>query len=406
MTDILLGIGLFTVIAMALSLIVLTARKLFASPVPVSVTINDNRRFTVLSQQKLLDILYQNDILVPSACAGKGTCGLCKVAVEQGGGEALPVERAKLHKTDLSNGTRLACQVTVREDIVVRVPDDLFGTQKWECKVASNRSLAPFTRELVLDLPADAEVDFRAGSFVNITIPPYQLQFRDFQIPPEHEKYWQKIALRSLSSQAKTSVTRAYSVANKPDETGQIVLNIRLALPPPSVEPLPPGVVSSYLFGLDQGEKVQVAGPYGEFGARNTDKEMVIIGGGVGVAPLRAIIFDQLIRQSAHRKISFWYGARSKVELYYENEFNELQKKYPNFSWTVALSNPQPDDRWNGPTGFIHQVVYDAYLKDHPSPEDCEFYLCGPPLMTRAVVAMLQEIGVGRDSIFNDDFGA
>lgn len=405
MTDILLGIALFTLIVMVLSLAVLAARAFLAPPAMATVTVNQDRKIVARTRQKLLDVLHDNGILVPSACAGAGTCGLCKVAVTGGGGEVLPTERSKLDRQEVRSGMRLACQVQLRGDVAVQIPDDLLGTNIWDCKVASTRSLAPFIREVVLDLPEGGDLQFRAGSFVQITAPPHDLRYADFDIAPAFEPIWQQMSLRALSSGSKVEVTRAYSIANRPEDKGRIVLNIRLALPPPAVEGAPPGIVSSYLFDVKPGQTVRATGPYGNFGAIDTGKEMVFIGGGVGMAPLRAIIFDQLERLGTDRRISFWYGARSKVELYYADEFEALQKKHANFTWTVALSDPKQEDNWDGPTGFVHNVAYQAYLKNHATPEDCEYYLCGPPLMIRAVFSMLDDIGVERSSIFSDDFG-
>lgn len=404
--DILLGIVLFTLIVMILSLAVMAARSVLAPPAMATVTVNGDTRLVAPTRQKLLDVLHGNGILIPSACAGAGTCGLCKVSVTGGGGEVLPTERSKLDRRELRAGMRLACQVQVRGDIAVQIPDDLLGSSAWDCTVASARFLAPFIREVVLDLPEGADLQFRAGSFVQVTAPPHELSYADFEIPSEYETVWQQMSLRSLASGSKAEVTRAYSIANRPEDKGRIVLNIRLALPPPSVADAPPGIVSSYLFGLKAGDTVQASGPYGSFAATETGKEMVFIGGGVGMAPLRAIIFDQLQRLGTDRRMSFWYGARSGAELYYADEFEALQQKFPNFRWTVALSDPKPEDEWDGPTGFVHDVAYTAYLENHPAPEDCEYYLCGPPLMIRAVMKMLQDIGVERDSIFNDDFGS
>lgn len=405
MTDILLGIVLFTLIVMVLSLAVMAARAVLAPPALATITINGDKRLTAPTRQKLLEVLHGNGILIPSACAGAGTCGLCKVAVAQGGGEVLPTERSKLDRQEIRAGMRLACQVQVRGDIAVQIPDDLLGTNTWDCTVVSAEFLAPFIREVVLALPEGEDLQSRAGSFVQITVPPHELNYADFEVPSEFETVWQRMSLRALTSGSKAEVTRAYSIANRPRDKGRIVLNIRLALPPPSVADAPPGIVSSYLFGVKAGDTVRVTGPYGSFAAKDTDKEMVFIGGGVGMAPLRAIIFDQLRQRGTERRMSFWYGARSRTELYYENEFEALQKENPNFNWTVALSDPKPEDDWDGPTGFVHDVAYHAYLKNHPAPEDCEYYLCGPPLMIRAVMKMLQDIGVERDSIFNDDFG-
>ena len=406
MIDILLGIVLFTLTVMTLVLTVLLARKVLLRSVRVTVTVNGDRALSVMTGPKLLEVLHGDGILVPSACAGLGTCGLCRVTVAQGGGQALPTERAKLSRAELREGLRLACQVVVRQDTQVRVPDDLLSIEIWQCRVASARWLAPFIQEIVLELPPDVTPHFRAGAFVQVAAPPHELHFADFEIPQIYEHIWSQMPLRNLTSRSKAEVTRAYSIANRPADRGNIVLNVRLAVPPPAIKNAPPGIVSSYLFNLHPGETVKVSGPYGSFGAKDSSREMIFIGGGVGMAPLRAIIFDQLERLGTSRRISFWYGARDLTELFYVQEFDRLQKQHSNFSWTVALSDPQPGDNWDGPTGFIHNVAFNTYLNEHPTPEECEYYLCGPPLMIRAVMSMLEEIGVDQSSIFNDDFGS
>jgi len=405
MSEVLLGIALFTAIVMALILLVLAARAFISRQVEATVTVNGGQVLQALTGQKLLAVLHDNDILIPSACAGAGTCGLCQVTVTNGGGDPLPTEAAKLDRTELRAGVRLACQVTVRGDISVKVPEDMFGTESWACRVVSTTPLAPFIREIVLELPAGATPNLRAGGFVQVTAPTQEVRFADFIIPEEHEGVWEGKALRALISKNDTETIRAYSFANRPSDCEKIVLNVRLALPPPTAKGAPPGVVSSYLFGLNKGDIVNVSGPYGSFGATDTEREMVFIGGGVGMAPLRAIIFDQLERLKTKRKMSYWYGARSGIELFYEDEFDELQSKHDNFSWEISLSDPKPEDNWTGATGFIHDVAFENHLNTHPAPENCEYYLCGPPLMIKAVISMLEDIGVDRQSIFSDDFG-
>lgn len=405
MSDILLGIALFTLIVMTLILMVMAAQSFILPQVEATVTINGDQKLQTLTGQKLLTVLHDNNILIPSACAGAGTCGLCKVTVSNGGENPLPTEAANLDQRELRKGVRLACQVVVRGDMDVKVSEDLFGVESLGCRVVSTASLAPFIREIVLELPAGATPRLRAGGFMQVTAPAHAVRFADFVIPEEHEYIWSQKNLRELTSECETEITRAYSLANRPADHGKIVLNVRLALPPPMIEGAPPGMVSSYLFGLQAGDMVQVDGPHGSFGATDTQSEMVFIGGGVGMAPLRAIIYDQLERQKTRRRISYWYGARSRIELFYENEFDCLQSEYDNFTWTVALSDPKPQDNWVGATGFIHEVAYKDYLNEHPAPEDCEYYLCGPPLMIKAVLAILEDIGVSRRSIFNDDFG-
>ncbi len=406
MTEILLGSAVFTVIVMLLSLAVMAARAILLPSSAVTVTVNGVRKLPARAGLKLLGALLDGGIPVPAACGGVGTCGLCRVMVTDGGGEALPTEAARFTRREIREGVRLACQVTMRSDIVVRVPDDLFDVTNWDCTVRSALTLSALIKEIVLDLPAGAEFKFRAGAFVQVTAPAYALSFADFDIGKEHKSAWDRFDLRKIRAASLEPVTRAYSIANKPSEKGCIVLLVRLALPPPSESTLPPGIVSSYLFSAKAGDTINVTGPYGEFGARQSEREMVFIGGGVGMAPLRAIIFDQLKRLGTRRRISFWYGARSGGDLFFVEEFDRLQAEYPNFRWTVALSDPASGDDWGGVIGFIHDVVFERYLKDHPAPEDCEYYLCGPPLMIKAVLAMLDEAGIDDDSIFNDDFGS
>mgnify|MGYP002039963143 CR=1 FL=1 len=405
MTEILLGIGFICLLLVVLAALVHTVRDYLLPSRPVTITVNGERKIAGSANFKLLDILNGNGIGVPSGCAGAGTCGLCRVSGVTGTGGPLPTERARLSPVDIRAGMRLACQVVVRNDLAVTVPDEVLGITTMRCRVASSRSVTPLIKEIVLALPEDAAFDFRAGNFVQITAPAYSLAFSDIALEPQHATEWKKLGIDRLSSQSSVSVSRAYSVANRPRDAGLIVLNIRLATPPPAVPEAPPGIVSSWLFGLREGDEVEVAGPYGHFGAQDSDREMVFIGGGVGMAPLRAIITDMLERQASQRRISFWYGARSRIELFYAEEFDELARRYKNFRWVPALSEPARTDAWEGETGFIHDVAFRAYLKDHPAPEDCEYYLCGPPLMIEAVYAMLDECGVETNSIFNDDFG-
>ena len=406
MIEILLGSAVFTGIVMLLALAVMAARAILSPSNAVTVTVNEERELPAYTGRKLLGALLDGGILIPAACGGGGTCGLCRVTVTDGGGEVLPTEAARFTRREIRQGVRLACQVTMRGDIAVQVPDDLLGVTSWDCPVRSARTLSPLIKEVVLDLPAGAEFAFRAGAFVQVTAPAYALSFADFVVAGEHDAAWERFDLRKMRAASHEPVMRAYSIANKPSEKGCIVLLVRLALPPPSESTLPPGIVSSYLFSVKAGDTLTVTGPYGEFGAGQSEREMVFIGGGVGMAPLRAIIFDQLARLGTRRKISFWYGARSRVDLFYVEEFDQLQAEHENFRWTVALSDPAPGDDWDGAAGFIHDVVFERQIKDHPAPEDCEYYLCGPPLMIKAVLAMLDEAGVDDDGIFNDDFGS
>jgi len=380
------------------------ARNALLPARPVTITVNGDRRFEGSTNLKLLEVLNGNGIAVPSACAGAGTCGLCRVNVT-GAGEPLPTERAVLSRDEVKSGTRLACQVVIRSPLDVTVADEILGVTAFDCTVASTTSLTPLIKEIVLVPPPGTPFTFRAGGFVQVNAPPYRLDFSAIAIDPAHEAQWERLGLRALAVHSDKPVSRAYSVASRPQDEGRIVLNIRLATPPPARTGVPPGIVSSWLFGLAAGDSVAVSGPYGHFGATETDKEMVFIGGGVGMAPLRAMIHDELEKKRSGRRISFWYGARTGAELFYVDEFEDLARRHANFRWTAALSEPTAGDAWSGHQGFIHDVVLRAYLKDHPAPEDLEYYLCGPPLMIEAVFAMLDSCGVERSSIFNDDFG-
>lgn len=405
MMDVLFGSVFLIALVLVLTVLVMTARSVLMPHRPATILVNNQTSLATVTGQKLLSALNDNGILVPSACAGAGTCGLCRVRVTEGGPNSLPIEAARFSKAELRDGLHLACQVVLRGDMSVEVSDDLLHAETFECQVISTRQLTPLIREIVLQMPGDQRPTISAGSFVQVTSPPFALDYTVIDVPPAFDTQWQ--SLRDLSVQSKEDVTRAYSVSNRPHDTdaGRLVLNIRLALPPPSVGGAPPGVVSSWLFSLKQDDVVAVSGPFGSFGAQNTDREMVFIGGGVGMAPLRAMIYEQLEQVGTTRKMTFWYGARSTSELLYVEEFDTLAAKHSNFDWTVALSDPQPTDQWTGAVGFVHNVALQRYLRDHPEPENCEYYLCGPPLMIRAVVSMLDELGVDSDSIFNDDFG-
>jgi NADH:ubiquinone oxidoreductase, F subunit len=405
-SEILLGVGMFTVIVLSLVVLILVARSWLVSSGDVTIEINGERKITVPAGGKLLQTLAGQDIFLSSACGGGGSCAQCKCIVESGGGEMLPTEEAHFTRRDASEGWRLSCQTPVKQDMKIRVPEEVFGVRKWECTVESNFNVATFIKELTLRLPEGESVDFRAGGYVQLECPPHEVAYKDFHIQDEFRADWDKFNLWRFVSRVNEPVVRAYSMANYPGEKGIVKFNIRVASPPPKGgDNIPPGKMSSWVFNLKPGDKVTVYGPFGEFFAKETDNEMVFIGGGAGMAPMRSHIFDQLKRLKSKRKISFWYGARSLREAFYVEEFDQLAKDNPNFTWTLALSDPLPEDNWKGPTGFIHNVLYENYLKDHPAPEDCEFYMCGPPVMNAAVIKMLTDLGVERDSIFLDDFG-
>jgi Na+-transporting NADH:ubiquinone oxidoreductase subunit F len=402
-----LAVAVFTGIVVLLSAVILLARSRLVETGVVEMIVNDDRNFQVPAGAKLLTALSNVGLYLPGGCGGKGTCGQCRVKVLQGGGPMLPTESGLIGRQEAAEHVRLGCQVTVRENIRVRIPDEVFGVRKWECTVRSTRGLSTFIKEIVLELPRGEHVPFRAGGYVQIECPRYSAKFSDFDIEPEFRDDWDRHNLWRFQAGTKTPTTRAYSMANYPEEKGIILLNIGIAIPPPgSGENVPPGVVSSYLFNLQPGDAVTIAGPYGEFYAKDTENEMVFIGGGTGMAPLRSHIFDQLKRIKTDRKISFWFGVRSKRDLFYHEEFERLAAEHPNFSYVVALSEPKSDDDWDGPVGFIHQVAYDQLLAAHDAPEACEYYMCGPPLMISAVQRMLTDLGVPEENVMFDDFGS
>jgi Na+-transporting NADH:ubiquinone oxidoreductase subunit F len=406
MVQIVLAVAVFTGIVVLLSAVILLARSKLVETGAVEMIVNDDREFQVPAGAKLLTALSSVGLYLPGGCGGKGTCGQCRVKVLAGGGPMLPTESALIGRREAADHVRLGCQVTVREDVRVRIPDEVFGVRKWECKLRSNRNLSTFIKEIDLELPPGEEVPFRAGGYIQVECPPYEAKFSDFDIGPEFRDEWERNNLWRFRAGTKVPTIRAYSMANYPEEKGVILLNVSIALPPPgSDENVPPGVVSSYLFNLKPGDPVTIAGPYGEFYAKDTDNEMVVIGGGAGMAPLRSHIFDQLKRLGTDRKISFWFGVRSKRDLIYHEEFTRLAAEHPNFSYVVALSEPKEKDDWDGPVGFIHQVAYDEYLGQHEAPEDCEYYMCGPPLMVSAVQKMLTDLGVPEENVMFDDFG-
>jgi Na+-transporting NADH:ubiquinone oxidoreductase subunit F len=406
MLEITLGVTLFTAIVLALVGIILLARARLVPGGSVTITLNGEREIETPTGLKLNAALAGADIFVPSACGGGGTCGQCRVKVLAGGGDILPTETASISRAEASAGERLSCQLVVKRDLQVEVPPEVFGVKKLECRVRSNRSVSTFIKELVLEIPAGEQLDFRAGGYIQIECPPHRVRYEDFDIPDEYRDDWDRHKLWRFVSAASKPVERAYSMANYPGEQGIIMLNVRIATPPPTVPDAPPGIMSSYLFSLKPGDTATVSGPYGEFFARCTDAEMVFVGGGAGMAPMRAHILDQLVRIGTDRKLSFWYGARSRREIFYQEDFDRLQEAHSNFEWHVGLSDPQPEDHWEGYRGFIHEVLLLHYLSHHPAPEDCEYYLCGPPMMNAAVIRMLEDLGVERDNILLDDFGA
>jgi len=404
--EIVLGVVMFTAVVLALVAVILAARSKLVSSGDVTIRINedDNKTITVPAGGKLLQTLAEKGIFIPSACGGGGTCAQCKCQVLNGGGSMLPTEESHFTMREAKEGWRLSCQVAVKQDMELELEEEIFGVQKWECTVESNPNVATFIKELTLRLPEGENVDFRAGGYVQLECPPHEVHYKDFDIEEEYRGDWDKFDQWRYVSKVDENTIRAYSMANYPEERGVVKFNIRIASPPPGTD-VAPGIMSSYVFSLKPGDKITVYGPFGEFFAKDTDNEMVFIGGGAGMAPMRSHIFDQLKRLNSKRKISFWYGARSLRECFYNEEYDMLAAENENFKWHLALSDPQPEDNWDGMTGFIHNVLYENYLKDHEAPEDCEYYMCGPPMMNAAVIQMLVDLGVERENIFLDDFG-
>lgn len=408
MTIILYGVISFTLMVLALVVLILAAKSKLVPSGTLKIEINNDPEKTIQAPAgtKLLGLLANSKIFISSACGGGGTCGQCKVKVLEGGGDILLTEKSHINRKEAQEGMRLGCQVNVKRDLKIELPGEVFDVKKWMCIVRSNRNVATFIKELILELPEGEHVDFRAGGYIQIEAPPHTLSYTDFDIEDEYKSDWDKYNIWRFKSVVKEPVVRAYSMANYPDEKGIIMLNVRIATPPPGAgENIPPGKMSSFIFNLKPGDQVEISGPFGEFFARDTASEMIFVGGGAGMAPMRSHIFDQLRRSKSKRKISFWYGARSLREMFYQEDFDGLDKDFKNFSWHVALSDPVPEDNWAGLTGFIHQVLLDEYLKDHPAPEECEYYMCGPPLMTAAVIKTLLDLGVERENILLDDFG-
>ncbi|MCB9639691.1 MAG: NADH:ubiquinone reductase (Na(+)-transporting) subunit F [Myxococcales bacterium] len=422
----LLGVAAFVIVIVALVVFLMFARSKLVNTADVKIVINgdENNPIVAPAGSTLLNTLAAQKIFIPSACGGGGTCGVCKVHVHEGGGAILPTERTHISRGEERHGCRLSCQLKVKNDMKIEVEPEIFSVRKWKCKVRSNHNVATFIKELVLELPPGEAVPFRAGGYIQIECPPHIAKYADYEIEDKYRGDWDKFNMWNLVSKVEEDVTRAYSMANYPEESGIIMLNVRIASPPwdrkaNSWMNVPPGIMSSYIFGLKPGDEVTISGPFGEFFARETEKEMVFIGGGAGMAPMRSHIFDQFKRINTKRKVSFWYGARSFREAFYVNDFEEIQKENENFVWHIALSEPMPEDKWDdtssparkflgskeGYKGFIHQVLLDNYLSKHPAPEECEYYLCGPPMMNEAVIKMLLNLGVEAEDIMLDDFG-
>ena len=380
------------------------SRKLVPSG-PVRIEINGGQKeVNVGSGSTLLSALASEKIFLPSACGGGGTCAMCKCIVKEGGGEILPTEAGHINRRMAKDGWRLACQLKVKRDLKIHVPEEVLDIRKFEGTVVSNRAVATFIKEFVVRLPEGMDLNFRAGGYIQIDIPPYELSFRDFDIDPKFHDAWDRFKLWDLRAKNTEPIYRAYSMANHPAEGNIVMLNIRIATPPPNIPDARPGLASSYIYSLKPGDTVTLSGPYGEFFAKDTDREMCFIGGGAGMAPMRSHILDQFLSKHTKRPVTFWYGARSKREMFYDEDFRKIADQNPNFRYTVALSEPLPEDQWTGATGFIHKVLHDRYLKDHPDPTEIEYYLCGPPPMIAAVNRMLYDLGVEKDMIAYDEF--
>jgi Na+-transporting NADH:ubiquinone oxidoreductase subunit F len=385
--------------------VILSARAKLVSTGDVTITVNHEKKITVPAGGKLLNTLADAGLFLPSACGGGGSCAQCKCIIESGGGGILPTEESHFTKREAKEGWRLSCQVAVKQDMDVEVEDDVFGVKQWVCEVESNHNVATFIKELTLKLPEGENVDFRAGGYVQLEVPPHHIKYSEFDIEEEYRGDWERFGFFKLESKVVETTIRAYSMANYPEERGVVKFNIRIATPPPGAQGIPPGIMSSYTFNMKPGDTINVFGPFGEFFAKESEAEMIFVGGGAGMAPMRSHIFDQLRRLKSHRKISFWYGARSLRELFYKDDYDQLAVENENFDWHVALSDPQPEDKWEGHTGFIHNVLLKEYLNEHPAPEDCEYYMCGPPMMNQAVINMLKNMGVEDENIMLDDFG-
>ena len=405
-----IAVIVFLLLIWALVAILLYARKRLVPEGNVTIKINQEH---IIEQERgvsLLQALSNQKIFISSACGGGGTCGFCRGIVTEGGGDVLPTEQGHLSRKEQEEHYRLFCQVKVRNDMEIQIPEEVFGIQKWECTVESNDNIATYIKELVVKMPEGEKLKFKSGSYIQIDVPPTVSNYSDMEIGEEYRTEWEQNNMFALKAESSEYITRAYSMANHPAEDDRIMLNVRVATPPfdpkkKTFKAVNPGICSSYIFTLKPGDKITMSGPYGEFFIRETQNEMMFIGGGAGMAPMRSHIFDQFLTKRTNRKATFWYGGRSLRELFYIDEFEAIQKEFPNFSFDVALSAPLPEDNWTGKTGFIHQVIFDNYLKNHPNPEDIEYYICGPQVMSNAVIAMLENLGVSREMIFFDDFG-
>ena len=403
----LVSLTVFSSVILSLVVLLILLETKIVQQGDATIVINDDNDKSIKAPagNTLLSALLSNGILLPSACGGKATCGTCKCKVDQGGGEILPTELALVTRNERIDNVRLACQLKVKEDMKIRVPDEIFNIRKYHARVISNKSVATFIKELVLELEEGEKLDFTAGAYIQIDIPEYEISYREFDLAERFLENWKRFGFMDIRAASDEPVFRAYSLANPPAEKDILKFTIRIATPPPDKLHLPPGIGSSFIFGLKPGDKVILSGPYGDFFVKNTHREMCFIGGGAGMAPMRSHILHQLLTVKTTRKMTFWYGARSVQEMFYDDEFKELDSRFDNFTYHVALSDPQPEDNWEGMTGYIHQCAYEHYLRDHEDPTEIEYYLCGPPMMLKSVHEMLYDLGVEPDMIAFDDFG-
>ena len=412
MTEVISGVGMFTGVVLALVAVILVARSRLVPSGNVRILINDDesKALSVPAGGKLLNVLADNRVFVSSACGGGGTCAQCKVNIYEGGGDILLSETGHITKREAREGVRLSCQVNVKQDMKIEVPPEVFSIKKWECEVVSNDNVATFIKEFIVKLPEGETLDFQPGGFIQIEVPSFECDFKDFEgIEERFHPDWDRFKVWDFKAVNTEPVFRAYSMANHPAEGDIIMLNIRIATPPPDREKggwmdVPPGIASSYVFSRKPGDMVTISGPFGEFFIQETDREMVYIGGGAGMAPLRSHLYHLFHTLKTGRKVSYWYGARNPNEVFYEDHFRKIEEEFPNFTFHIAMSEPRPEDNWDGYVGFIHQVVHDHYLKDHPSPEDVEYYLCGPPLMLGSALGMLDDLGIEEEMIRFDEF--
>ncbi|MFT5728003.1 MAG: Na+-transporting NADH:ubiquinone oxidoreductase subunit F [Desulforhopalus sp.] len=405
MTEIYIGVICFLAIQFILVTLIVTAKKTLLPSGEVKIVINDNKTFETKPGGKLLTTLADQGVILSSACGGGGSCGQCRCIITEGGGSILPTEKGQINNREAKQGMRLSCQVPVKRDMKIEVPPDMLEAKKWQCKVVSNNNVATFIKELVIGLPEGEQVDFKAGGYIQIEVPSHTIHYENFDIDERFLADWTKFKMFQYKSHVYTPVTRAYSMANYPGEIGIIKLNVRIASPPPGSTEIPPGQVSSYVFNLQPGDDVTIAGPFGEFFMDDSQSEVLLVGGGAGMAPLRSHVFDLFKGKHTNRKVSYWYGGRSMKECFYLDEFEDIAKSNDNFKFHLALSDPLPEDNWTGHTGFIHLILLEEYLKDHPAPEDINYYLCGPPIMNQSVFAMLDNLGVENENIHFDDFG-